>query len=258
MYWTNFAEERILRTFLGTTATAPQTLYAALYLSNPGETGGGTEITYPGYERKEVTFSTPAIIAGGAQITNVSDILFPRSTQAAGTVTHCALKDATIGGNTWAYIVLDEPISVTADTAPLIRAAEWNYLSSGNFTNAFKIACLNLLRGQNISGFQPHVALFNGSPDSGGAELSGGGYARIPIVFGAPESQESGQTMIANSVLATSNIATESWGTLTDIVIFDAATAGQAVAFRRRDASVIMGRTSAASIDVGELSVSVD
>ena len=258
MYWTNFAEDRILRTFLGSTAQAPPVVYAALFLSNPGASGGGTEVTYPGYERQPITFSAPSVIQGGASITNVSDILFPRSPQAAGTITFCALADSLIGGNIWAYAALDEPISVTADTAPLIRSAEWHYLSSGNFTNAFKAACLNLLRGQSITGFQPAVALFNGSPDGGGAELSGGGYARIPIIFGAPEIQPAGQTMISNSAIATSNIATESWGTLTDDVIFDAASGGMAVASRHRDSSVIMGRTSAASIAIGELSVSVD
>lgn len=258
MYLTNFSEDKILRAFLGITAIAPTTLYAACFLSNPGEVGSGTEITYAGYARQPIAFSAPASSTGGTTMANTADVAFPTATLAAGTITYCALMDSVIGGNMWAYMTLDEPIVVSAGVAPLIQAQEWNYVSSGNLSNRYKAKYLNLLRGFNLTGFAPHISLYNGSPDSGGAELSGSGYARFPVTFGAPEVQLSGQSMIKNTVMASSGRSLENWGTWTHTAIFDAVSSGEAVAFAELPTAIIMGRGKAAFIHPGELSVSMN
>lgn len=257
MYLTHHSEDKMLRAFLGTPVSAPPTIYAACFLSNPGDTGAGTEIAYAGYERKPITFSAPTVAAGGMAMSNTADIAFPTSGLAAGTITHCALMDSIVGGNMWAYMTLDEPIVVSAGVAPLIQAQEWNYVSSGNFSNAHKTKYLNLLRGINMSGFAPHIALFNGNPDSGGAELAGDGYARFPITFSAPEVQSSGQSMIRNTVTASSPRSLENWGTWTHTAICDSASSGEVVAFAELPTAIIMGRGKAAFIQPGELSVSM-
>lgn len=258
MYLTNFSEDKILRTFLGTTAVAPTTMYAALFLSNPGETGAGTEIVYTGYERQPITFSEPAINAGTATISNLADVAFPISGVATNNITHLGLMDSVTGGNMWAYMTLDEPIQVVAGVAPLIQAQEWNYASSGDISNAYKVKYLNLLRGINMAGFSPFIALFNGSPDQGGAELSGADYARFGITFGTPAVQPSGQSMIVNTNLATSPRATDSWGTLTHTAIMDNSSGGEAVAYKPYTASMIMGRSMAVFIQPGDYSVSMN
>ena len=65
MYMTNYMETAVLNLFRGISITAPQKVYMALFLSNPGESGTGTEANYTGYSRVEVSFSTPAVMSGG-------------------------------------------------------------------------------------------------------------------------------------------------------------------------------------------------
>ena len=256
MYWTNFAEDRILRTFLGTDAVAPANMFAALFLSNPGETGQGTEITYSGYVRQMITFSEPATAPGNVWVANLENIAFPVASAAAGSVTHFGLFDSAAGGNMWAYMTLDEPMQVDADVAPLIMPQEWVYESSGDFTRAFKAQTLNLLRGVTLTGFSPHVALFTDSPDGGGAELAGAGYARFPVAFSNPAVQPSGQSMIASIAAVSSPRALASWGTWGATAVMSAASDGIAVAAKVRT-PYIMGRDKAALIREGELSVSL-
>lgn len=258
MYLTNYSEDRILRSFTGETVKAPTTLYAACFLSNPGEEGAGTEITYAGYERQPINFSAPATSSGSVTITNTADITFPTANLAAGTITHCGLMDAVVGGNMWAFITLDEPIAVSAGVAPLIQKQEWNYVSSGNFSISYKTKYLNVLRGIDLVGFSPYVALYNGNPDSGGSELSGSGYARFAVTFNAPEAQDSGQNMIKNTVTSSSPRSLENWGTWTHTAICNAASSGEVVAFAELPTHIIMGRGKAAFIQPGDLSISMN
>ena len=258
MFWTQYSEQIILNVLRGITAQAPNAIFAAAYISNPGNAGGGTEVSYTGYARQPLVFSPPETSLGTASIVNVSDIPFPTSPSAAGTITHFAVKDSLTGGNTLAFVTLDEPIVVSAGVAPLLLAGEWRYQSSGNFSTSFRARCLNWLRGINIEGISPHVALFNGNPDGGGAELSGGGYARYPVTFAPPAVQPSGQTMITNSADAVGPRATSPWGTWAFTAIYDAASTGEPVAYLQRDESRIMGAGSATIIDAGALSVSLN
>ena len=76
MYMTNYMETEVLNLFRGISITAPQKVYMALFLSNPGESGTGTEANYTGYSRVEVSFSTPAVMSGGIGIQNAEDIKF--------------------------------------------------------------------------------------------------------------------------------------------------------------------------------------
>lgn len=257
MYLTNYSEDKILRAFLGTTVTAP-TIYAALYHSNPGETGQGAEISYSGYQRQPISFSEPATVTGGVSMANVADVVFEPSPVATNDITHVALMDAVVGGNMWAYMTLDEPIQVAAGVAPLIQSQEWNYVTSGNFSTAYKVKYLNLLRGVNLTGFSPYIALWNGDPDTGGAELSGAGYARFAISFSTPEVQPSGQSMIKNTALISSPRSLDNWGTLTHLAVMDAASGGEVVAFAPYDINMIMGRGKAVFIRADEYSVSMN
>ena len=63
MYATNYFEGKILGVFRGISYSAPASVYLALFLSNPGEAGAGTEVSYDGYVRQAITFSEPALDA---------------------------------------------------------------------------------------------------------------------------------------------------------------------------------------------------
>ncbi len=258
MYWTNYSEAMILNSFRGITANAPTAVYAAAFLSNPGVAGGGTELSYSGYQRQPISWSTPAVSGGNVSIQNNTDIAFPTATAAAGTITYVAVMDSVSGGNMLAYMLLDEPIVVSAGVAPLIIAQEWNYVSSGNFSELFKMKALNWMRGTDLTGFTAHIALYNGNPDSGGAELSGSGYERFPVTFGAPEVQAAGQSMITNNAIGASPRALSNWGTWAYTVIFDAASAGSPVAYAQESPAQNMSKGKAVILDAGNLSVSLN
>ena len=95
MYACNTLETKFLNIMRGVTLTAPSALYIGLYLSNPGETGEGVEITYTGYERQLITFSAPAAESGGLGVKNDTEISFAMAQADAGTVTHIGISDRT-------------------------------------------------------------------------------------------------------------------------------------------------------------------
>ena len=77
MYATNYFETMILNVLNGVQAGAPATVYVGLFLTNPGEAGGGTEISYTGYARQAITFDAPESMEDGIGIKNSAEITFP-------------------------------------------------------------------------------------------------------------------------------------------------------------------------------------
>jgi hypothetical protein len=73
-----------------------------------------------------------------------------------------------------------------------------------------------------------YVALFTVAPTvaGGGTEVSGGGYARQAVTFGAPAS-----SVIQNSAPVTWTATGANYGTVVAMAIFDAASGGNMLAF---------------------------
>lgn len=258
MYATDYFETAILNLLRGVSITAPSTVYLALFLNSPTESGqAGTEIVYTGYSRQAITFSSPASMNGGIGIQNSADITFPTAPSAAGTVTHVGVMDSLSGGNMLVYGELTDPLVVAANEAPVIVAEEAQWWLSGNMSNAYKTKVLNILRGTNCAGFVPYLALFNGNPESGGSELNGTGYERPSLTFGAPSEQASGQMLISNSVRAQTSRAGSSWGTWTYTAIFDAQSTGNPVFYISRAAKDFR-KGLMAVVDIGNLSLAVN
>lgn len=95
----NYLEERIVEHFLRNSAVAsPVTVYLALFQTDPGEAGTGTETAYTGYARQASAWT--ALDASG-QTKNSATITFPANGNASASVgiTHAALFDAAVGGN---------------------------------------------------------------------------------------------------------------------------------------------------------------
>ncbi len=236
MYATDYFETMMLNTLRGTNATAPTKVYMGLFLSNPGETGaGGTEVSYSGYQRQEVSFSSPAVMSGGIGLQNSGDITFPVTAVALGSVTHVGILDSQTGGNMLLYGEFTEALTVEANESPVVVSGEAQWWITGGMSTAYKTKMLNLLRGTSISGFTPYLAIYNGSPEDGGSELSGDNYARSAITFSAPASQVGGQSQIANSGRLSTPRASTSWGTMTHIAVMDASTSGQPVFYASRN-----------------------
>lgn len=260
MYLTNYAEKQILGMFQGNTVQAP-TLFVALFLSSPGNTGAGTEVSYPGYEHVPAAFTEPALVNGVYTMKNAGDLTFAVSSASVGTATYLALIDSQVpgSGNMWAYMELDEPIAINANVAPSIVAQEWAYQFTGDFTAAYKQKILNLLRGHNITGFTPFYAPYNGNPDSGGAELSGGldgNYARFAAGFTAPAVQPSGQTMITQAVDTGSvRPSGAGWGTWSHTSIMTAESGGEAVCYKAEPATNILSSNRRMIVPAGGFSI---
>lgn len=68
-----------------------------------------------------------------------------------------------------------------------------------------------------------YVALFTTDPTdaAAGTEVSGGSYARQPVMFGAPNDGAA-----SNAADVNFPIATEDWGTVSHAAVYDAATGG--------------------------------
>lgn len=235
MYASNYLEAAVLNALRGQTFTAPSAVYVALYLSDPGESGGsGTEVNYDGYVRQPVVFSEPASEAGGIGFKNISQISFAKPTAAAGTIQWIGIMDSQVGGNQLCRAELTEPLTIGSGEPPVFLPGDISFYLTGSFSRAFKTRILNTFRGTSLSGFTPHFALYNGDPESGGSELSGDNYARVALTFSSPAEQESGQLMIQTSQASSFNRPTTDWGTWSYSAIYDAATSGNPVATMKR------------------------
>lgn len=235
MYACDYLENGVLNALRGITFAAPAKCYLALYLNDPSESGtAGTEVSYAGYKRMEITFSSPADSNGGMGVQNLTDITFPTPSAAAGTITHIGVLDSLTGGNMLARNELVEPLIIGAEEPPVILAGDVLLYLTGDMSRAWKARVLNLLRGQSLQGITPYYSLWNGSPEASGSELSGSNYQRVPLTFGAPVEQLSGQVTARNSAEAAFPRPTTSWGVWTHTAIFSAASAGEAVWIKAR------------------------
>jgi hypothetical protein len=114
--FTDYMENKIIDHMLRNQSfSPPSTVYLALFTAAPGETGGGTEVSGGAYARQAVTLSA----ASGGASSNSADITFPTATADWGTITHCALMDASTGGNMLMYTPLDA--SKTVDNGDTLK-----------------------------------------------------------------------------------------------------------------------------------------
>ncbi len=256
MYATNILETMILNTFRGQAATAPATLKLGLFLTSPGEAGGGTEVSYAGYQRQTIVFSEPAVTDGGMEIHNSAEITFPTPAVNVGTIQFFGVFDAATG-NCLLYSPVTNPAETRSGEAPVIIAGEAQWVLTEDFTQSWKTKVLNLMRGVSIAGFTPYLAMYNGSPDESGTELSGNGYARPQVGFGAPAEQSGGAMQIANSAQVDFNRSNAAWGIWDNTAVCDASESGNVVFFKSRT-SKEMRKGIRASVAAGDLTLAVN
>jgi len=259
MYATDYLEENFLNVMKGITFTAPANLYLGLYLSNPSETGtAGTEVIYPGYARKLVTFSAPAAESGGIGIKNESQIGFATSPANVGTVTHIGVSNSISGGNMLAYGELTEPLEISMGDAPVLLAGEIVFYLTGNLSNAYKTKFLNVFRKTNMTGISTYFALYSGNPEAGGSELSGANYARVPVTFSASTELASGQRQIENSTAAQFSRPSTNWGTWVYSALTDAVSGGSPVWVQARTPNKAIMKGYMPVVAAGNLRVAIN
>lgn len=103
-----------------------------------------------------------------------------------------------------------------------------------NMSNYLAAKLLNgVFRGQSYTfPTTVYVALYTSDPTKNdtGQEVTGGGYVRTAVVFGAPV-LENGKQVIRNSADVVFPVAETDWGTVTHVGIRDAATGGNLLYF---------------------------
>jgi len=117
MSFSNTHENKVLTwTFTADAVTRPTAWYLALFTTDPGETGSGTEVSTSGtaYARQSVAFTVTDNTAS-----NSAAVEFPTATASYGTVTHVAVFDASTAGNMIAYAALSSSKSI--DTGDVLR-----------------------------------------------------------------------------------------------------------------------------------------
>jgi hypothetical protein len=114
-----------------------------------------------------------------------------------------------------------------------------------------------VLRGTNFSPPSTvYVALFTTPTDKngGGTEVSGGGYARPAVTFGAPAAGTNGRR-VANSAEVAFPVATANWGTITHVGIMDASNGGNMLYQGALEQSETINTNGQLRFAVGDLSV---
>lgn len=121
----NYLENKLLDAVLaGVPFTSPTKVYVALFTSNPGEDGTGTEVTGGNYTRQEIQFN--AASAGNSK--SKIDVLFPPATANWGTITHVAFYDAATSGNMLFYGPLTTSKSIVTDDQLKLASGDANIL----------------------------------------------------------------------------------------------------------------------------------
>ena len=119
----NYLELALLDHVFGKTVyTAPTTIYMALFISVPSDSGGGTEVSAGDYARLGITNNTtnfPAAASGSK--TNGTDFAFGVASSSWGTVTSVGFFDASSSGNllAWGTVAANKTIS-SGDTATFL------------------------------------------------------------------------------------------------------------------------------------------
>ncbi len=104
------------------------------------------------------------------------------------------------------------------------------------------------------------VALFTAAPSDtgGGAEVTGGAYARVSVARADAQWTVPGAAGLIDNVNAiTFPTASASWGTVTHIGLFDAATAGNLLMHGALTTSKTVGSGDTFSLAVGQLDISL-
>lgn len=119
----NYLENALINaTLRNVSFTSPATVYVALFTSDPGDGGTGTEVSGGSYTRQSVAFSAPS---NGATA-NSATVEFAQATASWGTIGWVGLYDASTGGN----LLYHSPL----EAAKTIATGDVFRISAGSLT----------------------------------------------------------------------------------------------------------------------------
>ena len=125
-----------------------------------------------------------------------------------------------------------------------------------SFSNTFETTVLTWVftTGSATRPTAWHIALYTAAPDDtgGGTEVSGSGYARQSVTFTI-----SGNTASNTSALEFPT-ATGSYGTVTHVGVFDAASGGNLIAYAALTTSKAIDTGDVLRVPAGDLDITLD
>lgn len=98
------------------------TYYLGLFLSSPGVTNNGVEVTGGGYKRKQIAFTAPTLSDGKEQVSNNADVDFGTVSADIGTVSYWGIYDAVSNGNLLWFGAFTRARSIMAGDAIVVKA----------------------------------------------------------------------------------------------------------------------------------------
>lgn len=133
---------------------------------------------------------------------------------------------------------------------------------AGSFSNYLENAVLDHVFGASSYSAPAtlYVALFTVAPNDtgGGTEVSGGSYARVAVTNNATNFPSASGGAKSNGAAITFPTATASWGTVVAMGIYDAASAGNLLAWADLTSSKSVGINDTASFAIGDLDITLD
>jgi hypothetical protein len=101
------------------------------------------------------------------------------------------------------------------------------------------------------------IALYTVAPNDGGGgtEVSGGGYARQAVTFGAPSGGS--PTSVTNTAQVQFPVATANWGTIVAAAIFTASTGGTFLGWGSLQTSKAINTGDQAVFNAGDATVQI-
>jgi len=107
------------------TFTPPETLYFALYTTDPGADNSGIEVTGAGYARAQILGMTAAeLIDGKMTVKNSGNVEMPRATGNWTQANYWAILDAATGGNLIVKGALTSPVTIQTDQQPVFDVGD--------------------------------------------------------------------------------------------------------------------------------------
>lgn len=232
--FSDYAESKLINHVLGAQPWNPLTyLYFGYMVGQPSEAGQGAEPNGGGYERTAVDNNTTNFPITNTQIKqNGAEILFAEATANHGTVVAIGVWDNQTGGNMLAYMPLTTPIAVAAgDQMKLpVGAFTHQFQAGGGFANFTKNAILNHVYGAipwNVIAML-HFGYCTSAPTDAnpGIEPTGNAYARVAVANNVVTFPISTTGSKSNQVDITFPEATGAQGSVTHLLVFDAASGG--------------------------------
>lgn len=235
----NYLENKILNSLLkGVSYTPPTTRYIALYTDSTGAGDGdsGNELTCTNYDREQLPPTFVFTISGSMAI-NPESIVFNQPCSTMGTMVYgWGYRDAATAGNLLFHGLFDSPESLSYYESLRIPAGNLQLslygtsTTNGGWGASSASTIISWLVNGTSLGFIPNgaqvalgrdIVLNSGNNLISWTECTGTGYSRKIVPISNWSTSTNGFSYNTSDIVFLSEITDDTWGTISDIVLYD-------------------------------------